>query len=438
MRPEIFVILRTETSVLMRYTYRFTQISREENGNLVPITDKPYEFIFTFGKKIGTFVKDSPDDTVLFTKEMWKEYPATNAEILPTVCFSTPSQQGFRRPLVLSEKADQRAGAYRYDLVYDNEVKDGSFLSEDLRRLTKTFVKGVRAVNDDTLPKSWHSLEDANVKHLMSYIKSYVYVQLLQNRDNKGQARAEDFLKKVLETFFSLIPDKVIEKFDKGLMAHDEIRERLEGVPEDDIATHKAVLKSQGYFDSIDDYKLFVVLRDYILGVKNRFNHLVWVMYRSKIGLVSLKSVRAQLSALFGFVIKVDDDCKPKNKKQILETICRGDLYYNAVAGFLNKINSLCGVKDMNKTHRAAICYKFQEECHYKYLSSKYKYDDALEGTHRPIRQEEFRDLCLCYWGINEKNTLRPNKCPNYMGMFNDDLYEREIWKPMREKPKFP
>ena len=81
MRPEIFVILRTETSVLMRYTYRFTQISREENGNLVPIIDKPYEFIFTFGKKIGTFVKDSPDDTVLFTKEMWKEQRQRTAEM---------------------------------------------------------------------------------------------------------------------------------------------------------------------------------------------------------------------------------------------------------------------------------------------------------------------------------------------------------------------
>ena len=27
----------------MRYTYLFTQVSRFEDGNLVPVTDKPYE-----------------------------------------------------------------------------------------------------------------------------------------------------------------------------------------------------------------------------------------------------------------------------------------------------------------------------------------------------------------------------------------------------------
>ena len=335
----------------MRYTYRFTQISREENGNLVPVSDKPYEFIFTFGKKIETFLDESPDNTVLFTKDMWKEYPSTNKDILPTVCFSTPSQQGFRRPLVMSKEADERAGVYKYELVYENEIKDGKYLSDDIRLLTMTFVNGVKAVNDKTMSIPWHNLADANVKYLLSYVKSYVYVQLLQDRDNRGKKRSEEYLKKVLETFFSLIPDVIIEKFDKGLEAHDEIRSRLENVPEDDIATYKAVLKSQNYFKTIDDFNLFVVLRDFILSVKNRFNHLVWVMFRSKIGLVSLKNVKQQLSAIYGFVSKVKDNYEPKGKKQILETICAGDRYHKDVAGFLKKIYELFDVEKMNKTH---------------------------------------------------------------------------------------
>ena len=94
----------------MRYTYLFKQISRVENGELIPVTDKPNEFLFTFGKKIETFLDESPDDTVLLTKDMWKEYPTKNEEILPTVCFSTPSQQGFRRPLIMTKEADKIAG----------------------------------------------------------------------------------------------------------------------------------------------------------------------------------------------------------------------------------------------------------------------------------------------------------------------------------------
>ena len=226
----------------MRYTYLFTQISREENGNWVPVKEKPNEFVFTFGKKIESFL-DSPDNTVLLTKDMWKENPATNAEILQTVCFSVASRQGYRRPLVMSKYADKRAGEYKYECVYDNEVKDGVFLSEKLKTLTKIFVNGVRAVNDKTLPISLDDLKNADVKYLMSYIKSYVYVQLLQDKEKMGKARSEDYLKKVLETFFSLIPDKIIEKFDEGLNVHDEIRERLENVPKEDIATYEAVLK---------------------------------------------------------------------------------------------------------------------------------------------------------------------------------------------------
>ena len=416
----------------MKYTYLFTQISREENSNMVPITDKPHEFVFTFGKKIETFLGECSDNTVLLTKDMWKEHPATNKEILQTVCFSTPSQQGFRRPLVMSKEADERAGWYRYQLVYNNEIKDGKYLSEDIRHLTGIFVNGVRAVNDNDMPIAWHSLSDANVRHLMSYIKSYVYVQLLQDRDELGRERSKDYLKKVLEIFFSLIPDPIIDKFDKGLEAHDKIREKLEGVPEDDIATIKAVLKSQDYFKTYEDFKLFIALRKYILSVKNRFNHLVWIMYRSKIGLVSLKNVRAQLGAMFGFVSKIQDDYKPRDKKKILEEICSegsGDL----VKGFLKKIESIFDVKNMNKSHRAALCYKFQEECHHRYLNNRYKYWDSIKKGIRTLHQEEFRDLCLRYWGIEEKSTLRPCKCQHLMEEFGGFLAEKEVWEPMRK-----
>ena len=410
----------------MRYTYLFTQISREENGNLIPITDKPNEFIFTFGKKIETFL-DSPDNTVLFTKDMWKENPATNKEILPCVCFSTPSKKGYRRPLVMSKDADKRAGVYKYERVYKNEIKDGEYLSEDLSLLIGIFVNGVRAMNDKTLPISLDELKNANVNYLMSYIKSYVYEQLLQDKDKLGKARSEDYLKKVLETFFSLIPDTIIEKFDKGLEAHDEIRAKLEGVPEDDTATYKAVLKSQNYFETVDDFNLFVVLRDFILLVKNNFNHLVWAMYRSKIGLVSLKNVKKQLGDIFGFVSKVQDDYELKDKDEILKVICGGDRYCKDVEGFLKKIYKQFEPAKMDKRSQAALCYKFMKECNLKYLGSKFKRNG------QPYRQEQFRDLCLRYWGIEEKNTLRPNKCQHLMEEFSSYLLDKEVWGPMNK-----
>ena len=117
----------------MRYTYLFTQVSRYEGGNLVPVTDKPYEFVFTFGKKIETFMGESSDNTMLITKDKWKEHPAKNEEILQTVCFSTSSNQGFRRPLVMTKDAEHREGKYSYQLVYSNEIKEGGYLSDDLR-----------------------------------------------------------------------------------------------------------------------------------------------------------------------------------------------------------------------------------------------------------------------------------------------------------------
>ena len=410
----------------MRYTYLFTQISREENGNLVPVTDKPNKFIFTFGKKIETFL-DSPDNTVLFTKDMWKENPATNKEILPCVCFSTPSKKGYRRPLVMSKDADKRAGVYKYERVYENKIKDGDYLSEDIRRLTETFVNGVRSVNSNTMTIPWLNLKNANVKHLMSYIESYVYEQLLQDRDNRGVARSEEYLKNVLETFFSLIPDAMIEKFDKGLEVHDAIREKLEGVPEGDDAAIEAVLKSQNYFKTIGDYNLFVVLRDYILSVKNFFNHLVWVMYRSKIGLVSLKKVKKQLCTMFGFVSKVQDEYELNSNDEILKVMCGGDRYCKDVEGFLRKIYEQFNPAKMDKRSQAALCYKFMKECNLEYLGSKFKRNG------QPYRQEQFRDLCLRYWGIEEKNTYKLNKCEEQMKNFSSPLYDKEIWGPMRK-----
>lgn len=409
----------------MRYTYLFTQISREENGNLVPITDKPNEFIFTFGKKIETFLK-SPDNTVLLKKDMWKENPATNKEILPCVCFSTPSKQGYRRPLVMSKDADKIAGVYKYERVYKNEIKDGDYLSEDIRLLTETFVNGVRSVNSDTMTIPWLNLKNANVKYLMSYIKSYVYEQLLQDRDNRGVARSEEYLKNVLETFFSLIPDAMIEKFDKGLEVHDAIREKLEGVPEGDDAAIEAVLKSQNYFKTIGDYNLFVVLRDYILSVKNFFNHFVWVLYRSKYGMVSLKKVKIQLCAVFGVVSKVQGDYELNDNDEILKEICGGDRYCEVVKGFLKKIDMRFKVVKMNKTQQAAICYKFMEECNLKYFDKRFK-RKGEKGVYEPYRQAEFKDLCLRYWGIERNNTLKPKDCRRQMEEFDD----KDFWKPM-------
>lgn len=418
----------------MRYTYLFKQISREENGELVPITDKPYEFVFTFGKKIETFWGKSPDDTVLLTKDMWKEYPATNKEILPTVCFSTPSEQGFRRPLVISKKADERSGMYKYDCVYSNEIKEDKYLSNDIILLTKTFVNGVRAVNDKTMSIPWHNLANANVKYLMSYIKSEVYKHLLQDKDNRGKIRAEAYLKKVLKDFFSLIPDSIIRKFDEGLEAHDKIREKLEGLPEDDTATIKAVLESQRYFKTDEDYRLFVVLRKYILSVKNNFNHLVWVMYRSKIGMVTLKNVKTQLSAIFGFVCKGRDKYKPKNKEQILDEMCPKKLSCRiAVEGFLKKIRKHFKVENLNKSQQAALCYKFQEEINYHYLNAIFYYHNDVAGKHKFLRQERFRDLCLLFWEIEEENTLKRNKCLRLMDKFGEDPNDKAVWESMKE-----
>ena len=421
----------------MRYTYLFTQVSRYENGNLVPITDKPYEFVFSFGNTIDKVLgksSDSSDKTVLFTKDMWKEHPADNKELLPTVCFSAPSLKGYTRPLVKSKEAEMRAGVYKYESAGDPiDLKRDQYLSDKIRTLTEIFVKGVRVVNEDNVFIRCEELEDANIKHLMSYIRSEVYKHLLQDRDNRGKERAEEFLKNVLLTFFSLIPDRIIEKFDKGLNAHDEIRTKLEGVPENDTATIKAVLKSQGYFKTFDDFKLFVVLRRYILSVKNVFNHFVWIMYRSKIGLVSLKKVKQQLCALFEFMINVQDNCAPLENKDIIKTISSSFQKGKFVEEFLTKVLYDLKPHNLDKSHQAALCYKIQEEFHHGWLNNRYKYWDDIYDEIKTRHQEEFRDLCLQYWGINEPNSYKPNKCKKQKDEFSgDDKY----WESIRKAPK--
>lgn len=419
----------------MRYTYQFTQIRREENGNFIPVTDKPYEFVFTFGKKIEVFWGESPNNTVLLTKDMWKEYPATNKEILPTVCFSAPSQQGYRRPLVMSKDADKRAGEYRYNEVKGSpiDLKKDQYLSDDIRRLTEIFVTGIRAINEPAKAAPWENLGEANVKHNMSYITSEVYKHLLQDKDNRGKIRSEAFLKKVLEDFFSIIPDSIIEKFDKGLEVHDEIRTKLEGVPKGDDAAIKAVLKSQNYFENIEDFNHFLILYRYILDVKNVFNHLVWVIFRSKIGLITLTNVKKQLSAMFGFVINVQDICEPLEDKDIIKKICGGDRYYTVVEGFLNRLYSL-GVRDMIMEEQAALCYKFLEECDPSYISRRYRPWDEIKKCHiKILHKEEFKDLCLQYWGIKGGNSYRPCKCKKSLAKFSSDYYKREVWKSMKK-----
>jgi hypothetical protein len=207
----------------------------------------------------------------------------------------------------------------------------------------------------------------------------------------------------------------------------------LESIPEDDIATRKSVLKSQGYFKTIDDYNLFVVLRKYILTVKNNYNPLVWVLSRSKIGMVSLKNVKKQLSGMFDFVIKVQDICEPLENTEILKKICGGDRYITIVGDFLRKIYDLFSVKDLNKAERAALCYKFHNECNLKYFDSKFKYYDDLAKDFKPFRQEQFRDLCLLYWGIVEDNTYKPSKCLKQMEKFSSLYYNKEVWGPMKK-----
>ena len=431
----------------MRYTYQFTQVSRYENGNLVPVTEKPHKFIFTFGNTIDKILGNNK--TVLFTKDMWKESPANNKELLHTVCFAKPSLKGFCRPLIMTKEADKREGVYEYEEVGKPiNIKDGQYLSDEIRDLTAIFVEGIRAINEPAKSAPWDKLEEANIKYLMFYIRSEVYKYLLQDRDNKGMERAEEYLKNVLLTFFSLIPDTLIDKFDEGLKAHDNIRSRLEGIPQSDEDTITAILKSQGHFNRIEDFNHFIVLRKYILDVKNFFNHFVWVMFRSKFGMSSLKKVKGQLSATFEFMVTVQNDCGPLEDKEAINKISSRiqKKYRKNVEDFLTKIFWEYEVLKLNKQEQAFICYEFQEKCHWKYLNSRYRYVDAIneEDKYKPIHQEEFRDLCLRFWGINAPNSYKPNKyekfkkeqSEKYKEMFREDYYKRQIWELMKIEPK--
>lgn len=430
----------------MRYTYQFTQVSRYENGNLVPVTEKPHKFIFTFGNTIDKILGNNK--TVLFTKDMWKESPANNKELLHTVCFAKPSLKGFCRPLVMTKNADKREGVYEYEKVGEPiDIKTDQYLSNEIKELTEIFVEGIRAINEPAKDAPWDKLKEGNINYLMFYIRAEVYKYLLQDRDNKGMERAEEYLKNVLLTFFSLIPDTLIDKFDEGLKAHDKIRSQLEGIPKNDDETITAILTSQNHFKRIEDFYHFIVLRDYILDVKNFFNHFVWVMFRSKIGMISLKKVKWQLSAIFEFMVTVQNGCGPLEDKSIINKISSRiqTRYRKNVEDFLNKIYYAYGVHKLNMQKQAFLCYKFQEECHYKYLNERYKHWSDLDKTEmEEDNQLEFRDLCLQYWGINGKNSYKPNKYEKfkkehpkkYKEMFWEDSDKREIWESMKKQPK--
>lgn len=435
----------------MRYTYQFTQVSHYENGNLVPVTEKPHKFIFTFGNTIDKVLDKSADsdDTVLFTKDMWKESPANNKELLHTVCFATPSLKGFCRPLVMTKNADKREGVYKYEEVGEPiDIKTNQYLSNEVKELTEIFVEGIRAINEPAKSAPWDKLKEANVKHLMSYIRSEVYKHLLQDRDNKGMERAEEYLKNVLLTFFSLIPDTLIDKFDEGLKAHDKIRSQLEGIPKNDDETITAILTSQNHFKRIEDFYHFIVLRKYILDVKNFFNHFVWVMFRSKIGLVTLKKVKWQLSAIFEFMVTVQNGCGPLEDKSIINKISSKiqTKYRKNVEDFLNKIYYAYEVHKLNMQEQALVCYKFLEECNHKYLNSRYKYWDDIFEEIKTNNQKEFKDMCLRYWGINGDNSYKPytyekfkrEQKKKYQEMFEEDSDKRKLWESMKKQSIFP
>ena len=426
----------------MRYTYQFTQVSRYENGNLVPVTEKPHKFIFTFGNTIDKILGNNK--TVLFTKDMWKESPANNKELLHTVCFAKPSLKGFCRPLVMTKNADKREGVYEYEKVGEPiDIKTDQYLSDEIKELTEIFVEGIRAINEPAKDAPWDRLKEANINYLMFYIRSEVYKYLLQDRDNKGMERAEEYLKNVLLTFFSLIPDTLIDKFDDGLKAHDKIRAQLESSPKNDEETIKAFLTPQGYFKRSEDYYHFIVLRKYILDVKNFFNHFVWVMFRSKIGLITLKKVKWQLSAIFDFMVTVHNDCGPLEDKDIIKKISSRiqTKYQKDVEGFLKKIYLEYEVHKLLKADQAFVCYKFLEECNHKYLNSRYKYWDDIFEVIKTNHQEEFRDMCLRYWGINGNNSYKPNayekfkreQKKKYQEMFCEDYDKRKLWESMKK-----
>lgn len=156
-------------------------------------------------------------------------------------------------------------------------------------------------------------------------------------------------------------------------------------------------------------------------------------MYRSKIGMVSLKKVKQQLSALFEFAIVVKDNCGPLEDKGVIKA-CSAYKKDKYVEEFLNKIFLVCEVSKKDKSYQAALCYLFQEECHHGYLNARYKCWDDIEEVIKIRHQEEFRDLCLRYWGINEPNSYKPSKCKKQKEEMSKS-YEK-VWESMRRYRK--
>jgi len=163
-------------------------------------------------------------------------------------------------------------------------------------------------------------------------------------------------------------------------------------------------------------------------------------MYRSKIGMVTLKKVKGQLSALFEFMVTVQNDCAPLEDKDIIKAISSPvrDIYAKVVESFLKKIYTRFEVQKLDKRSQAALCYKFLEDCHHKYLNDRYKYWDAISTQKtkklKTLHQEEFRDLCLRYWGINEPNSYKPNKCKEeHKEQFSRTPDNKEFWESMKQ-----
>ena len=94
----------------------------------------------------------------------------------------------------MSKEADRRAGVYIYNEVVGSPIvlKIDQYLSDDIRTLTEIFVNGVRVVNEDNVFIRCEKLEEANVKHKMSYITSEVYKrsQICQAKDLHGTYHA--------------------------------------------------------------------------------------------------------------------------------------------------------------------------------------------------------------------------------------------------------
>ena len=130
----------------------------------------------------------------------------------------------------------------------------------------------------------------------------------------------------------------------------------------------------------------------------------------------------------------VQDEYELNSNDDILKAMCGGDRYCKDVEGFLRKIYEQFNPAKMDKRRsQAALCYKFMNECNLKYFDSRFKRYDKEAKAYKPYHQEQFRDLCLRYWGIEEKNTYRLNKCEEQMKNFSSTLYDKEIWGPMRK-----